>query len=180
MFFKRIVMIAAVMALAACAPTRQMVNLAPQIPQAEASVNPELNIALQVEDVRGDPRLGQRGDVALYTQQDVSYLLHEALAPALAARRIQIVAGENPRTLTVLIKSLKLESAGGHWTAEAELGSVAHNGMAQYKANYRVEKDKKTLLNPGAREAEQILNELLNNALQKLVNDAGLVAFLSK
>lgn len=180
MLMMRTAIVVVMLGLTACAPTRQMVNLSPQIPAGGASAAAQVNIALQVQDERSDAVLGRRGDTTLYTEQDVSQVLHDALVPALAARRIQIATGESGRTLTVLIKSLKLESASGVWTAKAELGSVARNGGAEYKANYRVEKDKKALLNPGAREVERVLNELLDNALLKLVNDSGLVEFLSK
>lgn len=180
MFGLRMMMVVLVLGLAGCAPTRQVINLTPVIPANGAAATADLSIALQVQDERSDPLLGRRGDITLYTEQNVAQLLHNALVPAWAARRIQVVAGENPRTLTVLIKSLKLESASGIWTAKAELGSAAQNGSAQYKANYRMEKDKKGLLNPGPGEVERVLNELLNDALLKLVNDAGLVAFLSK
>lgn len=176
----RYLMVAVVVGLTACAPTRQLINLTPAIAADGAAATADLSITLQVQDERSDPLLGRRGDITLYTEQNVAQLLHDALVPALAARRIQVTAGAGPRSLTVLIKSLKLESASGKWTAKAELGSGAQNGNAQYKANYRVEKDKKSLLNPGPGEVERVLNELLNEALLKLVNDAGLVAFLSK
>lgn len=180
MLMMRTVFVAIVVGLAACAPTRQAVNLSPQLPEGGTLAPVAVNAALQVQDERSEAMLGRRGETTLYTEQNVSQVLHEALVPALAARRIQVVTSQSDRTLTVVVKSLKLESGSGVWTAKAELASVARNGNAQYKANYRVEKDKKALLNPGAREVENVLNDVLSNALLKLVNDVGLVEFLSK
>lgn len=180
MFPSRLAFLSLVLLLTACAPTRQLVSISPNVAAPEQAAATSLVISLTVEDERGDPLLGNRGDVILYTNQDIKALLQNTLTSAFAARRVQVVAGESSRTLTVLIKSLKLEAGGGIWTAKAELATVAKNGSSEYKANYRMEKDKKGLLNPGAQEVEQILNELLNDALAKLVNDANLMAFLNK
>jgi uncharacterized lipoprotein YajG len=176
----KLAIVALSLAFAACAPTRQVINFQPQVPAAGATPSTSASLTLSVRDERGDPRLGKRAEVVLLTEQDLTELLRSTLQQALQERGYAVETTASSRSLVVAIRALEMNAAGGKWQAKAELASIGKNGSSDYKASYRVEREKTGILNPGPKETEDTLNELLNESVAKLLADGDLLDFLAK
>lgn len=172
--------LALVMGLAACAPSRHLITLAPQTPAATSQASGVHSISVHVADGRESATIGKRGDAVLYTEQDVPALLHKTVSDGLAQRGFTVGAAPGSNNLFLTLSSLTFEAGGGKWVAKTEVSARAVRSGGEYKANYRIERDKQAVLTPGAKESEEIINEALSAVLSKLFNDQDLLTFLSQ
>lgn len=182
--------VAAVLALSGCAFKTQTVKLDPQINVAPSNEGAGAVVGLRVVDERPNRSLGNRGAAAvargaeISTAQDVAAVIHDAVARGLQSKGFAVVPySESDTKMQLEVRQLEYSTSTGFWT-----GGVHVNGAMKVEAArpedafeqmYRTEKERRVVVVPTAGKNEEDINEGITDLIRQLLDDVGLVRFLS-
>lgn len=179
----------AIMLLAACAQTGQVVPLAPAANVAESSAGGNREVAVRAVDQHDDKVLGQlenrrSSPAELTTAQDLETIMEEAASEALRRKGFRPVPwdAEAPRSLTVQINELEHVVSSDmprNVSTRVELGFEATHGSRGLGGSARYSHADTMLNRPSAEENGALISEALDEALQRMMDDR-LVNFLAE
>ena len=179
----------ATLLLGACALSPQVVNLHPDVHPSQVPPAPAPDkVALEVVDARQSQLVGHRGGVyetaAISTAPGAAEAIRAALARALTDRGYGVLRpGEGNADI-----HLKVELAGlGYATrtegvkrvveTSATVRAVSTKGETTRTGEYRDSRTTEVLKPPDEAGNEELLNDVLSAALQRLVADPELLYF---
>jgi uncharacterized lipoprotein len=173
---------------AGCALSPQRVAIHPQlqVPPGAAQGNGTA-LALAVDDRRETALVGRRGGVyaetaTISTADDVAAPLRQGLAAALAQMGYRVHAGTAaPRLQVSLIRldyAVEKNKLTRTVTTTAAIEAVLRIGTKSYTNVYKLGRSRKMLTAPDAGDNEELINETLAAALQRLLEDEELFGHL--
>ncbi|HTT07527.1 MAG TPA: YajG family lipoprotein [Gammaproteobacteria bacterium] len=174
--------------LAACALSPQTVDIAPSISVNPETIGHERRVALSVIDARVRPVLGTRGGVygdtaTLSPSGDITAGVRKAVAEALVTKGFKI-ADAPPADLSMRIEVNDVGYAGKGAPVVRKVGTAAKVSVIasregrEYTSHAAVTQSKEVLEAPDVAENQTLINTTLSKALEKLLNDPGLMDFL--
>lgn len=185
-------LIAALIALSltGCGLSPQVIEIAPSLAASSDNLGNNKPVSVSVIDRREHSEFGTRGGVYSETSliraaNDVPAAVADAVKKALQARGYNAFnPGDDSRKLEVNITTLEYIPEAGHVINQvrvnARLKAVASNAAGDsYTGVYRTSNDYSQPLTPTASKNEQMINEVLQRALDKLLADQDLHNFLS-
>jgi uncharacterized lipoprotein YajG len=190
MKLKTVIAVLAALALSGCAFNSQTVKLAPQVDIAPSSEGAGSIVGLRVLDERPSQSLGNRGAASvakgaqISTTQDVAALIHSEVAQGLQSKGFTVAPyGGEGTQLQLELRQLEYTTSTGFWT-----GGVHVNGAMKVEATrpgdsfdqmYRAENERRVVVVPTAGKNAEDLNQGITDLIRKVLDDAGLIRFLS-
>lgn len=170
---------------AACALSPQVVDLHPELETAGVAGAPR-TLALEVRDARSDPIIGYRGGVyataTLSAEPDLADQVRTALANVLTTAGWRVVAPDEraDTRLSVDVTELKYALHGDRFPRVVETAAAirasSETGETTRTGEYSDRRTKEVLKPPSEAENEELLNDVLSAALQRLVADKELLS----
>lgn len=178
------------MGLAGCAFAPQQANLNPLVDVASSNDGNGTAIALRVTDERPSKSLGHRGSAygpaaEITSSQELAAVVQQQLIDGLKKKGFEIVdfdLEKNPN-LSVEIRLLEYSTSTGFFTGGVSVKGavkvVARRGSESFERLYRSEDEKRVVVVPTAKTNEQWLNTALEDVLDQIFEDIGLLRFLA-
>ena len=171
-----------------CALSPQKVVLDPELQVSSSSFGEGVNITLVVKDERASNELGRRGMgmAKIDIEQNLANLIREKVTSGLERKGFTIVNSKenSSKTLVIELRALDYKTSVGFWTGGVHitgaLKAESTSESSDYSEFYRVESEKRVMLNPTAKENQRLLNEGLTDLLRKLFEDKELFDFLGQ
>lgn len=173
-----------------CALSPQTLNIRPMLDAATPSLGRGRALSLEVVDARAQPAVfGTRGGIyqtaTVGPRNDVAAAVQQALAERLAAAGFVPVAVQpGARALRVELLRIDYHASGepavGEVRAACEVRASVSNTGASYSGNYRASSVRQVVGSPGVEENEKIVNEIIAQALQRMLADRGLLDTLAR
>ena len=179
-----------VLTLAGCGLSPQLIQIHPELARSADNIGQNQAVRLAVVDQRSDQAFGTRGgvykDTALIRPaNNLTAAVEAAVKQALQERGYNAYnPGDTGMTLDVRLKSLDYVPEAGSVVNRVEVNAViqslAQNPAGdQYTGTYKTGNTYEQPLTPSAARNEQMINEVLQRALDKLLADGKLHAFLT-
>ena len=180
--FRHTLLMSFIILVAACAPSKHLVNLQPKAPMTDSASANNIAVAVSIEDSRNNAIIGKRGDAEVSGTPPVSEVLQTVVGEALKKRGFIVASAgaENAKQLHIMVRALTFDASSGQWRGRTELSARANFGNSDYKSAYSVEKEGKTVVTIGIKDMEATINSMLSEALDKMFHDSNLVKFLSQ
>ncbi len=186
------ILMIAVILLAGCALSPQTVNINPalDIKSSSAATKPTI-VELTVVDSRGTQVLGQRGGIYeetsdISTDANMTASLARNLATALNTLGYQVARQGEAGDAVLTVKINKLTYSVGQEKllykveTRAEVQAVCRKGTREFTGGYSATRKKDFVKVPSMDENETIVNEALAVALQTMLKDTDLIAFVDQ
>ncbi|HNG49971.1 MAG TPA: YajG family lipoprotein [Plasticicumulans sp.] len=184
-------LLCAVLAVAGgCALSPQTLNIHPSLDVAAPPLGRGRPLMLEVIDARTQPAVfGTRGGVyqtaTVGPRNDVAAAVRQALAERLTAAGFVLSAPQpGSRTLRVELLRIDYHASGeptvGEVRTSCEVRAIAGNAASSYSGNYRANSVRQVVGSPGVEDNEQIVNEIISQALQRMLADRGLLETLAR
>ena len=173
-----------------CAFTDQKAFLNPTLTLESSNIGNGQHVGLKVVDERPNKNLGYRGGGyigkggAITSDQDIAKLLEEKISDGLKMKGFEPTSysNNNTRSIKVELRSLEYFTTTGFWTGgvhtKSALKVTAKNLSKEFEDFYRIEKEERVMVGPGAQSNEKMINSALSEILQKLFDDQNLFKFL--
>jgi uncharacterized lipoprotein len=172
----------------ACALSPQTVDIAPSITTNPGTIGQGRRVALAVADARSHPELGTRGGVygdtaTLSPSGDVTVGVKKAVAEALVTQGFKVIdAPPADLEMRLQVDELNYTAQGAPVVRKvdtaAKVSVIVSRGSQQYTSNARITQSQEVLKAPEVAENQVMVNTTLSKALEKLLNDPGLMDFL--
>ena len=175
--------------LSACGLSPQKINIEPSVDVADTNIGRNTPIQVSVVDLRDSRAFGSRGGVYPETSlirpaNDIEEEVRKTVARGLQSKGFNAYnPGEDAVTLEVRIEEfsyvpeegsvVKKVEVAANLVAVAERGDTTHTGRYQSKVTHQQP------MTPSARRNANILNDVLNRSLNRLLADEQLLAFLA-
>ena len=178
------------LALAGCGLSPQLIQIHPEMARAADNIGQNQAVRLAVVDQRESEAFGTRGGVYKETAlirpaNDISEAVASSVKQALQERGYNAYnPGDNAMSLDVRLVSLDYVPEAGSVVNRVEVSTVIRS-VAQspagdeYTGTYKTGNTYEQPLTPSAARNEQMINEVLQRALDKLMADPQLHAFLA-
>ncbi len=174
-----------------CSMQSQNVRLDPPIQVSASDVGHGKVVWLQVRDARPRKTLGIVGDLEgryayVSVEDDFRTPVYQRVSEALRKMgfTVQPTPGAEERSLTVEVRDIKYQSAkkgiGYETEVSVAVAAMALNRDQHYDRVYSAGETKSTALMPSAEETDRAVNDAVATAVQELLADGQLVAFLVK
>ena len=171
-----------------CAFNPQTATLDPDVFVQASEMGKGQTVALRVVDDRTSEEIGRRGMgmAKISVEQNLSQLIEEELTLGLEKKGFSVVEydADAPRRLIVELRSIEYETSIGFWTGgvhiKGALKAEAEVGDQEYSEFYRIENERRVLVNPTAEGNEKMINQGLTDLLNELFEDNDLFKFLAK
>ena len=181
----------AALLLTGCAFTPQKANIAPTVSVMSSSEGNGVGVAVQVTDERPSKSLGRRGAAygaaaEITAAQDVAMIVQNEIIAGLSKKGFAAAKGDPGARakLMVEVRLLEYSTSQGFWTGgvhiKGALKAVASKDGKSYEKMYRSEKEERIVVVPTAEKNEKWINDALSDVLTQLLDDKGLVMFLSQ
>lgn len=171
-----------------CALSPQTIDIAPSIGVNPEAIGQGRRVVLSVADARARPELGTRGGVygdtaTLTPSGDITVGVRKAVAEALVTQGVKVVdAPPADLDLRLQVDELSYNAQGAPVVRKvdtaAKVSVVVSRGSRQYTSNARITQSREVLKAPEPAENQTLVNTTLSMALEKLLNDPGLIEFL--
>lgn len=181
--------LAAALAMAACAYSPQQVMIQPELDVADDVYGQGRIVAVQAEDQRSNKAIGSRGgaypDTSLITPaNDISEAMVKATKAGLRQQGFSVDSNQPPvATFKVIVDTLNYENDKDTVTAKVNLMAVlrveinvaekTHSGV------YKSAISQQLVIKPTAGTNEKLINKVLSQTLQRALADPKVKAFLS-
>lgn len=182
--------LAAVLMLGGCALSPQSVDIAPRIDVPDGTSVPNANaMTITVNDNRRDRRIGSRGGIYrdtafIDTADGMTQSLRNIIAGAFATLGYDVVASGGDASLTVNVTELGYRAFGENNVREVEtiaaVGTTCRNAGYTQTNSYRVTDRKEVLKAPSGGANEEMINQTLASALERMFRDRQLLECLSR
>lgn len=189
MLAKTITAMSALVLLGGCALSPQQVSLAPDPTVPAANVGHNAPVEVTVVDEREDEAFGTRGgpyqDTALIRPaNDLEAVVGDIVRNGLQKQGFNAYNPADGATqLTVHIRTLSYVPESGsvvnRVTTRSELRAVAKRPEATHRATFRSKVEHDTPFTPDARRNEEMMTDVLQRSLERLLADSELLAFLA-
>jgi uncharacterized lipoprotein YajG len=174
----------------ACAFVPQKAELRPWINVSQSKVGNDLTLSVTVVDERPETDLGHRGAAygkaaSITNDQDVAAIISAKIIEGLRLQGFNANSEQNasPLSLKVEIRLISYDTSTGFFTGgiqtKATLKAYANNNGKIYEKTYRFEQEERVVIVPTAAANEQMINETLSAAIQKLLDDTELIKHLT-
>ncbi|MBF0205153.1 MAG: hypothetical protein HQK67_12825 [Desulfamplus sp.] len=176
----------------ACADKPQNVKLMPDVPVIESNQGKGKMITVKVEDKRPNSVIGYRGSTDIANGGEITLsqsleklVLYESIKGLMKKGFNPLVckADENP-TLKIEIDLFKYYTSTSFWTGgvhtKATIKAMAVANRRHYENVYTVSNEKRNVVVSTTAQNEQLINEMLNDVLKKLLDDNQLIDFLGR
>ena len=173
-----------------CALSPQTVALTPFINVASHPVGRDRKLALEVVDMRPSPAFGTRGGVydtaEITPRANVAQVVRQALAERLTASQFVVTAPNPgaPISMRVEILGIFYTASGKPMITEVRAGAtvraITRNGKRTLTSQYEAKSVRQTVGAPSEAENETILNEVLAQALQRMMQDNSIWELLAQ
>lgn len=178
-----------VLLLSACGLSPQVVNVAPS-PQADSGTNGRnAPVRVEVHDERPQQHIGSRGGVYPDTSlirpaNNVAKALYDAVTRSLQSMGYNALnPGDAATELQLRLTELSYVPAEGAVVNKvvitAKLEATARRGSAEHIGRYQSSVTHETPLTPSASRNEQMINDVLERTLNRLLVDPKMRAFLA-
>lgn len=188
--FKVILILICFSGMVACADKPQSVKLIPDVPVIESSQGKGKLIRVKVVDRRPNNVIGYRSSSSISNGGEIT--LSQSLEKLVLYESIKglIKKGFNPLVckpdespvLTIDIQEFRYYTTTSFWTGavhtQATLKAKSVINNRHYENTYTVGNEKKNVVISTAAQNEQIINEMLNDILKKLLDDNQLIDFM--
>lgn len=178
------------LSLAGCGLSPQQLNPQPVIQGAIVAVGQGQPVQVRVVDGRSSPVLGTRG--GLYPETSTISVAGPTILPKLQAQVEAAVrlmgftpsaGATNAPAITVTLSSLKYQSPKDEaYVTEADISAVLGvdvlNGNRRYNGRYSASLNQRAGMAPNEETNNQLVSEVLSDALTKLVRDPAIGAGL--
>ncbi|MBF0232415.1 MAG: hypothetical protein HQK62_07630 [Desulfamplus sp.] len=178
------------LAFFACADKPQNVRLIPDIPVIESNQGKGKMITVKVIDRRPNSIIGYRGSSSISNGGEITLnqsleklVLYESIKGLMKKGFNPLVSksGESP-VLTIEIQEFKYYTSTSFWTGavhtKATIKAMAVANRRHYANAYTVNNEKRNVVVTTASQNEEVINEMLNDILQKLLDDNQLIEFM--
>ncbi|MFO1359675.1 YajG family lipoprotein [Plasticicumulans sp.] len=184
-------LLCAVLAVAGgCALSPQTLNIHPSLDVAAPPLGRGRPLVLEVIDTRTEPAVfGIRGGIyqtaTVGPRNDVAAAVRQALAERLGAAGF-VLSTPQPGSRTLRVELLRIdylasgEPAVGEIRSSCEVRASVANAGSSYSGNYRANSVRQVVGSPGIEENEKIVNEIIAQALQRMLADRGLLDTLAR
>lgn len=173
--------------LGACALSPQQVTINPTLESGKSNIGEGRTLSVEVVDAREQPAIGSRGgmykDTSLITPaNDLADAIRDASARKFREMGFVVQAAKGASAdITIFVDELSYRDPDSSVGFEVELESilrvVAKQNGDTYTGRYQVKNKKTYATVPGRDRNEEMINETLSGALQRLFNDPKLLAF---
>lgn len=181
----------AALLLTGCAFAPQKANIAPTVSVMSSSEGNGIGVAVRVTDERASKSLGRRGTAygaaaEITAAQDVAMIAQNEIIAGLKKKGFAAAESESGARakLMVEVRLLEYSTSQGFWTGgvhiKGALKAVASKDGKSYEKMYRSEKEERIVVVPTADKNEKWINDALSDVLTQLLDDKGLVMFLSQ
>ncbi len=196
--FKTILMLFCLIGIAACADKSQTVRLVPDIPVVESNQGLGKMITVKVVDRRPNNVIGYRtsstisnGGEILLSQSLEKLVLYESIKGLMKKGFNPLAAKpeDSSPVLTIDIEEFRYYTSTSKWTGavhtkatlKAMVNLVNPNMTKRFYENvYTVSNEKRNIVVTTAAQNEKLINEMLNDIMQKLLDDNQLLEFMAK
>lgn len=184
------VLLITLLALSGCGLSPQLIQIHPELARAAENLGQNTAVNLSVVDQRSNAAFGTRGglykDTALIRPaEDFTTIIASALKQALQERGYNAYnPGDDAMALDIRVARLDYVPEAGSVVnkveVNAEIQAIAQNASGdRYTGTYKTGNTYEQPLTPSASRNEQMINEVLQRALDKVLADTALHAFLT-
>jgi len=176
--------------LGGCALSPQTVAIKPLIDARSYPIGRGRSLALEVVDQRPVAHFGTRGglyDTAFISPRtEVAPVIRQALAERLGADGFKVTLDQASAPLAIRVEIQRIDYiASGdpmkkEVRVEAAIRAVTRNGGRTLTSQYRASKTHQVLTPPDEVENEAIINEVVAEALRRLLQDGALLDLLGQ
>lgn len=177
-------------ALTGCAFTPQQAEIKPNLVVAEENVGNGTTVALRLADERPTKSLGNRGaafgkGAEITSKEDIAATIHANVKDALQKKGFAVAdySEDAPVKLSLELRSLDYSTSTGFWTGgvkvNAAIKAIGNRSGKTFEQMYRSDKDKRVVFVPGAGSNEAQITAALQEVLEQIFNDVGLMRHLA-
>ena len=176
--------------LSACALSPQTVIVNPELSTVTASTaSSDSRLSLEVADPRASTIIGQRGGVYkttsdIRTDANMTSSLRQKLAAAFINIGYEVVPAEASAKARLLVEVVELkytaneEELINNIETKVVIRATCQKGSEQYASTYRVTHNKEVIKAPSEEKNAELVNGVIAKALDKLLSDEELIAFI--
>jgi uncharacterized lipoprotein YajG len=179
----------AILLLAGCASSPQVVRLDLQPKVAATSKGRNVAVAVRVQDKRPENVIGYQSHTngqkqnPIVALEDIKKTIYKPLVRGLRKEGFEPLvytdsSAAKPR-LTVILDTLSYRRSGGQIHVEAQLTAHAETARQNFSSTYTVNKKKSHDLLASQSENAELINGALSDALGNLLNDNQLLSVLA-
>lgn len=190
-YLARTLVLAAALSAGACALSPQAIDVAPQLQASPSVAGGGRSMALTVTDARGQQAFGTRGGVYAATAfvapaDDITVPIRAALAARLSEAGFLVQPAGAPADLDmqVTVRAIDYIASGSPNVRAVQTRAVfevqVDDGTQVYKGESKVSASRDVLKAPGLADNERAINTIISQALDRLLENAELNAFLSR
>ncbi|WP_019528196.1 YajG family lipoprotein [Dasania marina] len=186
---KKLLLVIAAAAMAACAYSPQQVMIQPELEVADDIYGQGRIVAVLAEDQRSNKAIGSRGGAypgtSLITPaNDVGEAMVKAAKAGLRQQGFSVDSDQPPAaTVKVIVDTLTYENDKDTVTAKVNLLAVLRVEINVAEKNhsgvYKSAISQQLVIKPTAATNEKLINKVLSQTLQRALNDPKVKAFLS-
>ncbi len=175
---------------AGCALSPQTIGIHPVLDVAAPAIGHGRALALEVVDQRAAADFGARGGVyataTVAPRNEVAGAVRAALAERLQAMQFQLAPPGAAAPVQLRVEVLRIdyralgEPVVNEVRAGAEVRGVVRNAGFGFTGQYRANSARQVVGPPGGETNEAIVNEILSQALQRLLSDRGVLDALAR
>lgn len=175
--------------LSACGLSPQIVTIDPELSDAKAApASSGSTFNLVITDARQSQTLGQRGGVykdtsIIKTEGDITALIHQKLSNSFKKAGYNVAPSATTR-LDVSIVKLAYQGHGETRISEvevsAEILATATNASTKFTKSYKASRKKEVLKAPDEKKNEEMINEIFNAVIQRVLDDDELLSYIKE
>lgn len=183
--------VAAAAFIAGCAVSPQSIDIAPLVKTPPPSLGGGRTLALEVIDERPQPHFGTLGGVYAGTAHirptgDIAPPIREALASALGAAGFQVQPRGAPGEISMVVA---VEEVSYHGSGSPRINKIetlaaisldARGPKGEYNGRSKVKQTKDVILTPTQADNQQLVNDAISNALERLLARQELIDYLGR
>lgn len=181
----------ALLTLTGCAFNPQTASISPTVNVMNSNEGKGVTVAVRVTDERPSKSLGRRGTAygaaaEITAAQDIAAIVQKEVSAGLAKKGFTAVDESAPAAakLVIEVRLLEYSTSTGFWTGgvtiKGALKAVGTKAGKSYEKMYRSEKTERVVVVPTAETNEKWINGALSEVLTQLLEDNGLMMFLSQ
>jgi len=186
----RVLVAAAALLAGGCALSPQAIDVAPQLQASPPVAGGGRSMALAVTDARPQQAFGTRGGVYAATAfvapaDDITVPIRAALAARLreAGFLVQPAGAPADLDMQVTVRAIDYIASGSPNVRAVQTRAVVEvrveDGTQVYKGESKVSASREVLKAPGLADNERMINTIIGQALDRLLENAELNAFLA-
>ena len=187
---KAVAMLLVVLAASGCAITPQEASVKPEAVISRDSIGQGTAVALRLADERPSKSLGNRGSAfikgaEIRSSEDIAATVKQSVHDGLLLKGFTVTDywDDAPVALALELRSLEYSTSTGFWTGgvkvNAAIKAIATRNGRVFEQMYRTDKERRVVFVPGADANEAQITTALQEVIEQIFNDAGLMGHLA-